>query len=129
MGISFHRGPAGEPERGLIYQGLCEMDEGGPRKEHCSLKRFSAEGLWGGLFYWGPWKICYERLRIRASLSIGAPLGNLEEIHLPGLLREKNSISGFLSWAQKTLTFYFWGPSGILIKGQGSAELISDYGA
>jgi len=22
MGISFHRGPAGEPGRGLIYQGL-----------------------------------------------------------------------------------------------------------
>jgi len=39
-----------------------------------SLKRLSAEGLWGGLLYWGPWKICYERLRIQASLSIGAPL-------------------------------------------------------
>jgi hypothetical protein len=23
-----------------------------------SLKRLSAEGLWGGLLYWGPWKIC-----------------------------------------------------------------------
>jgi hypothetical protein len=26
--------------------------------EHFSLKRLSAEGLWGGLLYWGPWKIC-----------------------------------------------------------------------
>ena len=39
-----------------------------------SLKRLSAEGLWGGLLYWGPWKICQERLRIRASLSIRASL-------------------------------------------------------
>jgi hypothetical protein len=23
-----------------------------------SLKRLSAEGLWGGLLYWGLWKIC-----------------------------------------------------------------------
>jgi hypothetical protein len=23
-----------------------------------SLKRLSVEGLWGGLLYWGPWKIC-----------------------------------------------------------------------
>jgi hypothetical protein len=27
IGISFHRGPTGEPGRGLIYQGLREMDE------------------------------------------------------------------------------------------------------
>jgi hypothetical protein len=26
--------------------------------EHFSLKRLSAEGLWGGLLYWGPWNIC-----------------------------------------------------------------------
>jgi len=73
--------------------------------ERFSLNRLSAEGLWGGLLYWGPWKICYERLWIWASLSVGAPLGNLEGIRLPGLLREKNSISGFLSWTQRTLSF------------------------
>jgi hypothetical protein len=39
------------------------------------------------------------------SLSIGALLGNLEGIRLPGLLREKNSTSGFLSWTQRTLRF------------------------
>jgi len=32
----------------------------------------------------------------RASLSIGALLGNLEGVRLPGLLRDKKSISGFL---------------------------------
>jgi hypothetical protein len=26
--------------------------------EHFSLKRLSMEDLWGGLLYWGPWKIC-----------------------------------------------------------------------
>ena len=73
--------------------------------ERFSLKRLSAEGLWEGLLYWGPWKICQERLLIRASLSIVAPFGNLLGIRLPGLLREKDSIFGFLSWTQKTLRF------------------------
>jgi len=26
--------------------------------ERFSLKRLSEEGLWGGLLYWRPWKIC-----------------------------------------------------------------------
>jgi hypothetical protein len=30
-GISFHRGPAWEPRTGIIYQGLCKIDEGGSR--------------------------------------------------------------------------------------------------
>ena len=38
-------------------------------------------------------------------LSIGAPLGNLEGICLLELLREKDSISGFLSWTQRALRF------------------------
>jgi hypothetical protein len=42
--------------------------------ERFSLKRLSLEGLWGGLLYWGPWKIFYERLWIWASLTIWAPL-------------------------------------------------------
>jgi len=41
--------------------------------ERLFLQGLSAEGVWGGLLYWGPWKICKERLRIRASLSIVAP--------------------------------------------------------
>jgi len=40
-----------------------------------------------------------------ASLSIGAPLGNLEGILFPGLFKRKNSISRFLSWIQRTLIF------------------------
>ena len=51
--------------------------------EHLSLKRLSAEGLWGGLLYLGPWKICQERLRIRAYLSIGAIYVQVE----PGIRR------------------------------------------
>ena len=38
----------------------------------------------GGMFYWGPWRICKERLWKWASLSIGAPLGNLEGISFHG---------------------------------------------
>ena len=38
-------------------------------------------------------------------LSIGAPLGKLEGIRLLGLLREKDSISGFLFWTQRILRF------------------------
>jgi len=37
------------------------------------------------------------------SLSIVVPLGNLEGIRLLGLLRENDSISGFISWTQRTL--------------------------
>jgi len=37
--------------------------------------------------------------------SVGAPLGNLEGIRLQGLLSEKYSITGFLSWTQRTLKF------------------------
>jgi hypothetical protein len=40
----------------------------------------------------------------RVSLSIGALLGNLEGIRLPGL-REKDSISGFLSWNLRPFRF------------------------
>jgi len=42
----------------------------------------------------------------RVSLLLGAPLGNLEVIRLPGLfLREKNYMSEFRSWTQRTLKF------------------------
>jgi hypothetical protein len=36
--------------------------------------------------FWGLWEICKRRLWKRASLSIGAPLGNLEGVCLPGTL-------------------------------------------
>ena len=41
----------------------------------------------------------------RASLSIGSLLGNLEGVRLMGLLSEKKSISGFLSWIRRPLGF------------------------
>ena len=67
--------------------------KGALRMERLSLKRLSAEGLYGGLIYWGPWKICEERLRNRASLSIGAPLRprgtwNQEGGCIPGTLND-----------------------------------------
>jgi hypothetical protein len=90
----------------LLYSD-CEFQplSQGSRNGAFSLKRLSEEGLTGGLLYWGPWKICEERLWVQASLSIRAALENLESICLPGLLREKDSISGFLSWTQRTSTF------------------------
>jgi len=36
------------------------------------------------------------------SLSIGALLGNLEGVRLPGFFREKENTFGFLSWTQRT---------------------------
>jgi len=62
----------------------------------------------------------------QASLSIGALLGKLQGVHLPELLREKESISGFLSWTWRPLRYQVWGPSGTLVKEQGSPELILD---
>ena len=41
----------------------------------------------------------------RASLSIGALLGNLEGVRLPGLLTEKKGVSGFLSRTWRSLRF------------------------
>ena len=67
----------------------------------------------------------------RVSLSIGVPLVKMRGeggFACRDFLRKKDSISRFLSWTQRLLRFYVWGPSGTLLKGQGCAELI-DYGA
>jgi hypothetical protein len=53
---------------------------------------------------WGFWEICKMPCK-RASFAIGALLGNLEGVRLPGLLREKKSISGFRSWTRRLLRF------------------------
>jgi hypothetical protein len=53
---------------------------------------------------WGFWEICKMPCKW-APLSIAALLGNLEWVHLLGLLREKKSIPGFLSWTQRPLRF------------------------
>jgi hypothetical protein len=105
MGIFFHRGLAGETGRVLIYRDFDRWMMGALGMKGFSLKTLSAEGLWGGLLYWGTLEDLLRKLWILASRSIGAPLGNLEGIRLSGLLREKDSISGFLSWTQRTLRF------------------------
>ena len=93
---------------------------------------------------WGFWDICMK-LSKRASLSIGALLGNLEGVRLPGLLRKKKSIFGFLSWTRRSAHSdvhiwvpSFWtqrilgnkiqGPSGTLLKEQGSFNLVRNMG-
>jgi hypothetical protein len=61
------------------------------------------------------------------SLSIGAPLGNLEEIRLLGLLeKEKYIWVPFLD--TEDIKILSVGPSGTLVKGQGFSKIISDYG-
>jgi hypothetical protein len=52
-----------------------------------SLKGLTAEGLEGGLLYWGPW-VKKGRLLGQESLFMGAQLGNLEWAPLPGTLRD-----------------------------------------
>jgi len=52
-----------------------------------SLKRLTAESLEGGLLYW-VYLVMKVRLWVQASLFIGAQLGNLECVRLPGTLRD-----------------------------------------
>jgi hypothetical protein len=66
---------------------------------------------------------------MKMAISIGAPLGDLEGVACRDFLREKDSISGFLSWTQRPLRFQVWGPSVTLVKEQGSPELTLYYGA
>jgi hypothetical protein len=51
--------------------------EGYVEKWRLSLNRLNEEGLERGLLYWGP-GVIKGRLRGRASLFMGAQLGNLE---------------------------------------------------
>jgi uncharacterized iron-regulated membrane protein len=81
------------------------MDEWGSRNGVF----LSEEAQWGGPLGRTPLLGTLEDM-LRKALDTGialhrGPLGNLEGIHLLGLLREKVSISGFLSWTQKTVRF------------------------
>jgi hypothetical protein len=79
MIIYFHRSLTGELARGLIYQGLWEMDEWGSRSgASLSLRELCEGNMEGGPLYWGRCRTCKGRLWSQASLSIGAPLGNME---------------------------------------------------
>ena len=66
---------------------------------------FHEGDLEGGLRYWGTRKMRFFWPCKRASLFIGALLGNLEGVCLPELLRENKSISGFFSWTLRPLRF------------------------
>jgi len=65
------------------------------------LKRLRGGGLGGRSFTGDPGTY----VRKGASLSTGALLGKLEGVCLPGLLREKKSITGFLSRTPRPLRF------------------------
>jgi hypothetical protein len=69
--ISLHRVLLGEHEGGLIYRQTWEKG--------------NILFLSVGRVYWGVWEACNRRLWKWASLSIGAPLGNLQGFRLPGL--------------------------------------------
>jgi hypothetical protein len=68
--------PLGNLEWGSSTRVFERWMKGALGMERFSLKRLSEEGLWGALLYWGPWKICEERLWIQASLSIRGPIGD-----------------------------------------------------
>jgi hypothetical protein len=64
----------------------------------------------GGHHYWG----IIRKMRFFGdmqnackwiSLPLGVLSGNLEGVPFPGLLTEKKSISGFLSWTRRPLRF------------------------
>jgi len=77
IGISFHSGPIGDLEGGS-FTGECERWlKGALKAERLSLRELCEGNLEGGL-YWGPWRMCNGRFFRQESLSIGAPLGNLE---------------------------------------------------
>jgi len=65
----------------------------------------------------------------RVSLSLGAPLGNLEGIRLLGLFEKKMIDIRVPILDPEDIKILSLGPSGTLVKGQGSPELILDYGA
>ena len=50
--------PLGNLERGSSTRDFEKWMKEAPGMERFSLKRLSVDGLWGGLLYWGPWKIC-----------------------------------------------------------------------
>jgi hypothetical protein len=81
------------------------MDEGGTRNGAFLTEEAQFGGPPGMAPLLGTLEVILRNALDRASFSIGAPLGNLEGIRLPGLLGEKDSISEFLSWTQRTLRF------------------------
>jgi len=50
--------PLGNLEGGSSTRDFERSMKEGIGMERSSLKWLSVEGLWGGLLYWGPWKMC-----------------------------------------------------------------------
>ena len=95
-GVSPYRGPVGGPEDECPSTGNFERwMKGAIGMGRLCLKRLTAEGLEGGLLYWIPW-VMKGRLWGRASLFMGAQMGNLELAPLPGTLRD--GCKGLWKW-------------------------------
>ena len=107
----FHKGG---PKGGLLYWGpwkICQVRLG---NGHLFPQRPLFWGTWRSASILGPsyleeflWlfrEICKMSCKL-VCLSTGALLDKLEGVRLPGFLREKKSMSGFLSWTQRTLRF------------------------
>ena len=95
MGISFHRGPTGEPGRGAHLPDFERWMNGALGMEHLVLKRLSGEGLKGG----APLMGTLEDM-LRKALDTGISLrrgpftseGNLESgagVHIPKTLNDE----------------------------------------
>jgi len=67
--------------------------------------------------------------RKRLSLSIGAPLGNLEGVRLQRLFERIGKYIWVPFLDPEDIKILSLRPPGTLVNGQGSRELISDYGA
>jgi hypothetical protein len=88
MGVSPYRGPVGGLGVGGPSTGNFERWMKGSLGMGClSRKGLTAAGLKRGLLYWVPW-VMKGRLWGWASLFMGAQLGNLDLVHLPGTLRD-----------------------------------------
>ena len=90
---------------GSSSTGDSEMVEGGSRNGVFLSEKAQCGGPLGRVPLLGTLKdMLRKALDMGISLHRG-PLENLEGIRLLGLLREKDRISGFLSWTQRTLRF------------------------
>ena len=81
------------------------MDEGGSRNGAFLSEKAQCGGPLGSVPLLGTLEDLLREALDTGISHPGAPLGNLEGIRLPGLLREKECISWFLSWTQRTLRF------------------------
>ena len=70
MGLSLHRGPAGERGRDSSTSDFERRMKGALGMEHISLKKLSTEGLWGGKIFF---------LRKALDMGISLPPGPVGE--------------------------------------------------